>query len=189
MSANPAVRSEVNRAAASERWSPMIASEPWNTVVLQDQSENPALDYYRHTEMDPAATQLVAMSRRVGAQPLFFLTWGHQSGWPEGGLTTYASMQAAIDQGYLGIASALSVPIAPVGDAWQTVVSGQSNPGLWQEDGVHPTTAGTYLAACVFYASIFRQTPVGLGYHDGLSDAEATTLQQFAARTALRDPK
>jgi uncharacterized protein DUF4886 len=167
---------------------PMIASEQWNTVVLQDQSQNPALEYYRQNEMDPAARQLVAMSRRAGAQPLFFLTWAHQSGWPQVGLTTYASMQAAIDDGYRGIASELSVPIAPVGDAWQMVVSGQPNPGLWQADGVHPTTAGTYLAACVFYAAIFRQSPVGLSYRDGLSDAEATTFQQVAAHTALQYP-
>jgi hypothetical protein len=94
-------------------------------------------------------------------------------------------MQAAIDEGYLGIASELSVPIAPVGDAWQAAVSGRLNLGLWQQDGVHPTTAGTYLAACVFYAAIFRQSPVGLSYHDGLSDADAAALQQIAAHTAL----
>jgi hypothetical protein len=44
------------------------------------------------------------------------------------------------------------------------------------------------LAACVFYAAIFRQSPVGLSYREGLSDAEATTLQQVAAHTALEDP-
>jgi hypothetical protein len=165
-----------------------LASKQWNTVVLQDQSENPSVAYYRQNEMYPATRQLVALARKAAAQPLFFLTWAHQAGWPEAGLPDYASMQTAVDDGYLGIASQLDVPIAPVGDAWKAVVAEQSSPNLWQADGTHPTTTGTYLAACVFYASIFRQSPVGLSYHDGLPDAEATTLQRAAASTVLGDP-
>jgi hypothetical protein len=164
-----------------------INSQPWNTVVLQDQSEDPAFPSDRQSEMDPAVTQLAEMIRNHGAQPLLFLTWGHETGWSEAGLDSYGSMQAAVDQGYLGIAAQLAIPIAPVGDAWQTVVSTQANPQLWQGDGVHPTTEGTYLAACVFYASIFGQTPVGLSYHDGLPTGEAATLQRVAAATVLTD--
>jgi hypothetical protein len=166
----------------------MLASERWNTVILQDQSENPSVASYRQSEMYPAARQLVATTRKAGAQPLFFLTWAHQSGWPQAGFPDYPSMQAAVDDGYLGIASQMNVPIAPVGDAWQAVVTEQSTPSLWQADGVHPTTAGTYLAACVFYASIFRQDPVGLSYHDGLSDAETLTLQRAAAAAVRGKP-
>jgi lysophospholipase L1-like esterase len=162
-----------------------IDAQTWNTVVLQDQSENPASPAYRQTEMYPAATQLVALIRHAGEQPLLFLTWGHQSGWPQDGLPTYATMQAAVDQGYIGLAAELAVPIAPVGAAWQTVVTAQASPELWQGDGVHPTTAGTYLAACVFFATIFRRSPVGLNYVDGLPKSEAAMLQRVAAMTAL----
>lgn len=165
-----------------------IRSEHWNTVVLQDQSENPALAYYRLNEMYPAATQLVGMIRKDGAQPLLFLTWAHRTGWPQAHLTDYATMQAAVDQGYLGLAADLDVPIAPIGDAWQTIVSGNTSADLWQSDGVHPSLAGTYLAACVFYATIFQRSPVGLSYHGGLPDSEAADLQQAAASTVLSDP-
>jgi len=74
-----------------------------------------------------------------------------------------------------------------VGDAWQTVVDEQPDAALWQGDGVHPTTAGTYLAACVFYASIFGRSPVGLTYTDDLSATEAAMLQRVAAATVLGD--
>jgi len=173
---------------ADSTTAPTIRSEHWNTVVLQDQSENPALVSYRLNEMYPAATQLVAMIRKDDAQPLLFLTWAHQTGWPQADLTDYATMQAAVDQGYLGLAADLDIPIAPIGDAWQTVVSGKTNADLWQSDGVHPSLAGTYLAACVFYATIFQQSPVGLSYRGGLSDSEAADLQQAAASTVLSDP-
>jgi hypothetical protein len=164
-----------------------IESERWNVVVLQDQSEMPAFAEDRTIEMDPAATTLVDMVRNQGAHPLFYETMAHQGGDPEDGLPDYPSMQAAIDAGYLGIAAQLDVPVAPVGDAWQTVVNQQASPGLWQADGSHPTVNGTYLAACVFYAAIFDASPVGLGFRDGLSDAEALTLQRAASSTVLGD--
>jgi hypothetical protein len=165
----------------------VITSQQWNTVVLQDQSESPASPAAQQSEMYPAVTQLVAMIRDAGAEPLLFLTWGHESGWPEDGLTPYTSMQAAVDQGSLGIAGHLNVPIAPVDAAWQSVNAGQANAQLWQGDGVHPTTAGRYLAACVFFAAIFHRSPAGLSYVDGLSPAEAAMLQRAAASTAIRD--
>jgi hypothetical protein len=164
-----------------------ITSQAWNTVVLQDQSESPASSTSRQSEMYPAVTQLVATIRNAGAEPMLFLTWGHESGWPEDGLTTYSSMQAAVDQGYLDIADHLNVPIAPVGAAWQSVNAAQANSQLWQGDGVHPTTAGTYLAACVFFAAIFHRSPVGLTDDDGLSPTEAAMLQRAAASAAIRD--
>jgi len=71
---------------------------------------------------DPAATQLVATIRKDGAEPLLFVTWAHQAGWPQADLPDYATMQAAIDQGYLGLAGNLGVPIAPVGETWQSPV-------------------------------------------------------------------
>jgi hypothetical protein len=88
--------------AADPETASVISSEPWSTVVLQDQSQNPASASYRASEMYPAATDLVALIRNAGARPMFFLTWGHRSGWPEAGLPGYTSMQAAVDQGYLG---------------------------------------------------------------------------------------
>lgn len=173
--------------AASET-APTIDSERWDDVVLQEQSQLPSLAVERTGMMYPAATRLVAMVRQEGATPLFYLTFGHQDGWPEEGLPDYPSMQAAIDTGYMGIADQLGVPVAPVGAAWETVVRAASHPNLWQSDGSHPTVSGTYLAACVFYATIFRQSPVGLGYDDGLPNGEAHTLQTVAANTVLGDP-
>ena len=75
-----------------------------------------------------------------------------------------------------------------VGLAWLAVAQRHPEVDLWQSDGIHPSPAGTYLAACVFYAAIFRQSPSGLGYHPWLSGGEATQLQDVAAATVLGDP-
>jgi hypothetical protein len=174
--------------AAASDTATTLASQHWNAVVLQEQSEIPSIEQFRQTEMYPAARQLVGMVRAAGAQPVFFLTWAHRDGWPEDGLPNYASMQSAIDDGYLTIAREQSAAIAPVGYAWWTMLTQDPGAGLWLDDGSHPTMEGTYLAACVFYATIFKLSPVGLPYDAGLPSDEAATLQEIAANVVLGDP-
>jgi len=165
-----------------------LASSHWDDVVLQEQSEIPSVELSRTTQMVPAARQLTGKIRAAGATPIFFLTWAHQAGWPEKGMPSYESMQGQIDGAYLSIAGELAAPVAPVGVAWWAAV--WQNPGLslWQADGSHPSVQGTYLAACVFYAVIFRQSPQGLSYQSGLPTDTARTLQAIAADTVLKDP-
>ena len=174
--------------ARAQSTADVLAASRWDVVVLQEQSEIPSVDYMRESSMYPAARDLVAMVRGAGAKPMFFLTWGHRQGWPESGIPDYASMQSALNAGYLFIAGEQHAEVAPVGAAWSEVAGLESSPDLWQDDGSHPTSKGTYLAACVFYAAIFRQSPSGLGYHPWLSGGEATQLQDVAAATVLGDP-
>jgi len=174
--------------ASSSSTAAAITSAKWNVVVLQEQSQIPAVEQFRQAQMYPAARALVASVRQAGARPMFFLTWAHRDGWPENGLVDYRSMQSAIDDAYLAIAGEQHAAIAPVGYAWQALLAQEASPGLWQDDGSHPTAKGTYLAACVFYAAIFRESPAGLTYRGDLSDVEASKLQEVAAATVLTDP-
>ena len=174
--------------ASSSSTAAAITSAKWNVVVLQEQSQIPAVEQFRQAQMYPAARALVASVRQAGAQPMFFLTWAHRDGWTENGLVDYRSMQSAIDDAYLAIAGEQHAAIAPVGYAWQALLAQEASPGLWQDDGSHPTAKGTYLAACVFYAAIFRESPAGLTYRGDLSDVEASKLQEVAAATVLSDP-
>ena len=165
-----------------------LTASSWDIVVLQEQSQIPAIEDFRQTQMYPAARRLISSIRDRGARPLLYLTWGRRDGWPETGMPTYASMQSAIDDGYLAIAADQRVAIAPVGDAWATMVTRTPRMELWQDDGSHPSEAGTYLAACVFYATIFRESPKGLAYHGSLTAEVAAMIQSVAAETVLVDP-
>jgi hypothetical protein len=158
-----------------------LNNDAWDYVVLQEQSEMPAFAWSRSDQMYPAARSLVQLVRDAGATPLFFVTWAHRAGAPENGLPDYASMQAEINQGYYGIGAELGVRRVTVGYYWSVVRATHPEIELWQEDGSHPTPAGTYLAACVFYVALFSRSPVGLNYSAGLSADEALLLQQAAA--------
>jgi hypothetical protein len=159
----------------------------WNYVILQEQSEIPASVSARLSTMYPAARQLVSRIRASGAVPMLFLTWGHRDGWPQAGFQTFSAMQDQLTAGYLGIAHELQIGVAPVGEAWRQARMTSPSLALWQADGSHPTTQGTYLAACVFYATLFRQSPLGLSFNDGLAPDIVRTLQTLAAHVVLVD--
>ena len=166
-----------------------LQSSRWDFVVLQEQSEVPASEQNRTEIMYPAVRQLVERAKLVGATPILFVTWAHQGGLPQDGLPSYGSMQLQIDQGYQGIAAELGVPLAPVGEAWSVVALQDPALGLWETDGSHPSELGTYLAACVFYAVVFRESPAGLSYRDHLPGDQAQLVQAAAADTVLDTPK
>ena len=170
--------------AASSDDSGKISSKGWSYVVLQEQSDTPAYSS-AGSAMYPPAKSLAEQAERVGAVPLLFMTWAHKDGEPDAGMATYESAQEQVDGTYLSLSAELGVPVAPVGYTWLHVHQDHSDIDLWQSDGSHPATAGTYLAACVFYASIFRQSPDGLSFHGGVSDSQARILQDEAAHYVL----
>ena len=175
-----------NHLASSETMG-KLSGQKWNFVVLQEQSQTPATEYGRRQVMYPAVRQMVSKINAVGAKPILFMTWGHRDGWPDGGLQNYTDMQTQLFVGYLGIAKELNVPVAPAGYAWFEARRLNPQVNLWQDDGSHPNEAGTYLAACVFYATLFQQSPKGLPYSASLSPETAQTLQALAADTVLTE--
>jgi len=157
-------------------------------VVLQEQNQIPSVADSRDDSMFPAARSLVGQIERRGEKPIFFMTWAHRNGAPDYGIPDYETMQHSVDRAYYAIARELDVPVAPVGETWLVVRRQDPDITLWQDDGSHPTTAGTYLAACVFYAAIFRQSPDGLDFDAGLSGHTARILQTAAAQDVLASP-
>lgn len=163
-----------------------INSKKWQYVVLQEQSFIPAFQQTRTEAMYPAAREFDRLIKEQGAKTLFFVTWGYQTGLPEAGIKSYESMQDEIDKGYSEIADELDAMLAPVGSAWRIVATEHPDMKLWQGDGSHPATRGTYLAACVFYATIFKESPVGLTYAPKMPEADIKILQAAAAEAVLK---
>ena len=136
--------------------------------------------------MFPAARSLDERIAESGAVTVFFLTWGRRDGLPAAGYADFDAMQAELEVGYETIARELDATVAPVGLAWQRAVGQDPTLDLWQSDGSHPTEEGTYLAACVLYATIFGEGPEGLAYTAGVAEDTALALQAVAAGTVVR---
>jgi hypothetical protein len=132
----------------------------WDYVVLQEQSmlgTNFLLNGKPRVKNDevfrPWADKWAAEIRKAGARPVFYLTWARKAT-PED--------QAVLNDAYMRAAKANEALVVPVGIAWNQVRRENPSIELFYADGSHPLPAGTYLAACTFYAAIFDSTPVGL---------------------------
>lgn len=174
-----------------------IRSQRWQYVILQEQSQVPvfaALNFIDSqsgqtftNEMYTAAQQLDAVIRGQGAQSIFFVAWGRDDTRAQSMISQHpmssSQMQQYINAAYKTVADGLGGRVTvPVGSAWQTARNrGVPDNALWDvNDGYHPAVAGTYLAACVFYAALFNESPEGLKYTGGLSENNARILQQAA---------
>ena len=137
---------------------------------------------HRAVEMDPYARALDRRIRARGARTMLFLTWAHRDGDRRNRPgDSFVAMQSRLVDGYAELAAELSATIAPVGLAWAEAWRRRPGLELWADDGRHPSRAGSYLAACVFYAVLTGRDPTMSAFTDGLEAADARFLQQVAA--------
>ena len=142
-----------------------IKSKKWDIVFVQGFSRELAQDSLMISlETLPYAKQIVdSVKANNSCVRLFlYLTWGYKEGYAiEAYNDTYLKMQENIRKGYFQMSEALQIPIAPVGMVWKAYRETYPEANLYQSDNQHPNPDGSYLAACTFYASIFKETPVG----------------------------
>lgn len=175
----------------------LIGSQAWDFVILQEQSQTPAIPALRDSCMYPASVILhdSVKSANPCARVLFFLTWGRRFGGIQCFNPSYCSinftgfnhMQDSLTAAYQGIADSFGDWIAPVGEAWRMVLN-SGNLVLHSQDDSHPNLPGSYLGACVFYGCLFGKSPVGISYTAGLPIDTALFLQQAAASIVFGQP-
>lgn len=162
-------------------------------IVLQAQSQEPSFPPFQvNTETFPYAAQLDSLAHLGSpcSQTVFYMTWGRKYGdaqncpnYPP--LCTFQGMNNRLRSSYKQMADDNEAIVSPAGVAWRTSWETDSTINLWSSDNSHPSLAGSYLTACVFYSTILRKSPVGLSYHAGLADSIASFLQQVAHQTVL----
>lgn len=158
----------------------LIRQGNWDYVVLQEFSTRPLTDPAR---MHEYVRKFDSQIRAHGGKTVLYLTWARQHQ-PEN--------QQKITAAYESIAREIGATVAPVGLAWETSLRERPDLPLHRADRSHPNAAGTYLAACVFYATLLHESPVGLSpptiKEEGmeprtLSMEETRWLQHVAAIT------
>lgn len=137
-----------------------LARGKWDYVVLQEQStlglpklvdgipqiNDPKLFHEAVRMIDPEI-------KKTGAKPLLYMTWARKDS---------PDKQPLLTDAYQSIGKELGDTVVPVGLAWQAVLKAKPEFALHVSDKSHPSPAGSYLAACVFYAVLFGQSPEGL---------------------------
>lgn len=146
-----------------------IQSRKWEIVVLQEQSQGPLLN---KESMFEYGKKLNAEIEKQGARTLLYMTWAYKD---------KPDDQTAISKAYLDLAQHINGKVAPVGLAWEQALLVDKMLLLHEKDKKHPTATGSYLAACVLYATIYGKSPEGLpGSIGKLADEQALPLQAVA---------
>lgn len=122
----------------------------WDFVVLQEYSTWPVKNkesMFTHMRLYDAEV------KNVHARTLLYMNWALQKS-PED--------MEKITAAYEELGRELKAQVVPVGAA--RVMAAESSPeiNLFMEDGKHPSPAGTYLAACVFFTAITHRPARGL---------------------------
>ena len=199
-------RAKVN--ASADAWNTSLSSQPWDVVVLQDQSQIPGFPRTQSDWVD-SKNAAVALTERIedeGADVMLMMTWGRRSGDSMNAamFPNFTAMNDLLLQGYLDFATnatnahpSASVYVAPVGLAFAKVhddlmaagtdpdQSGTLFHDLYTSDGSHPSLHGSYLAAATLHAAIHGGSPVGLAVPSGINASAGQALQLAAAHAVF----
>jgi hypothetical protein len=165
----------------------------WSYVVLQEQSQRPAFSPAQVAlEVYPYARTLDSLIHVSSpcAKTVFFMTWGRKYGdqsncafYPP--VCTFEGMTGRLRDSYVQMGIDNDTYIAPVGIAFKTSRMRDSLIDLWSGDYSHPSLEGSYLAACVLFASIYKESPLGATYYSTLPQSVAEFLQAIADSTVM----
>lgn len=151
----------------------LTAGRGWDAVVLQGHSRE-AIDKSKRTQFEISLAESTRLLKARGIKPFLFMTWAYQHK-PE--------MIDALKEEYVDLAKKFDLTLVPVGAAFEAALQVRPDLRLHAADGIHPSVAGTYLAACVFYSVFYNESTVGLAYQLGLDDDTADFLQNIAWKT------
>lgn len=171
----------------------LIRNGNWDYVVLQEQSQLPSIDYYRHNAMRPAYQSLYdsIMLYNPNATVVGYMTWGRRFGGQQcenygdglycsADFVDFNHMQDTMSIAYRENAYATDSYVAPVGDVWKAALDSIPDLVLHSSDDSHPNYDGSYLAACVFYSVFWKESPIGTYHTEDIDDEKAMFFQTLA---------
>ena len=168
-----------------------ILSNNWDYIVLQEQSQRPAFPAPFPFMDGFSSLKTYIRQNKPCAQITSFMTWGHENGDIQNCsnnpvVCSYTGMQNALTDNYMAVSYTNESEVTPVGVVWKYIRENHPSINLYQSDGSHPSLAGSYLAACCFYTSLYRKNPNLITNNYGL-DTNTTSIIRNAVKTIVFD--
>lgn len=168
----------------NDRVTQIINSKPWDYVILQDQSQRPALDD-NYTFPYAAVLNDRIKNSSPCAKTLFYMTWGYKEGDKDNcnrGLThmcTYETMDDRVYDAYMRLAIANKAHVSPVGSVWRKIRQLYPTYELYNPDKSHPSLLGSMVAAYTFYTVIYKKDPTTITFNTGLTTEQARNIKRL----------
>jgi hypothetical protein len=174
-----------------------IGSRAWDVVVLQNFSQLPSQrpEVVREKTFPSVLGLVTAIeNNHPSTKIVYYVTWGRRDGdktycadYPM--VCSFEGHTAALRQGYTMYAEEFGGQLADVGGAFARIGADRSRAlprrKLYDPDGSHPSMQGSYLAASVFFATLFNASPQGLAYPEGLKERHARYIQRIAGQLPI----
>ncbi len=171
----------------------LIDEGGWDVVVLQGQSQEPAIAEKDEAVRKEFVESAAELCRRVRAKSpvariYFYETWARHPGYwastkkgPDVGADP-KEMQARLRKWYGVVAKENAATVVPCGDAWELNYLSSAPIRLHQKDNSHPEFIGTYLNALIFYGKIYDVKSPAPKWTGKLNEAQAAVMHETAAK-------
>ena len=158
-------------------------NQPFDVVVLQGGSGDTSSGK-RRADFDAAVTEFDREIRKTGAKTVLYMI--HAYG--KAHARYNPNMIRDVEKLYLAAGNRVGALVIPVGLAFEEAYGQRPDMKLHKAyDGSHPDLFGTYLAACVTYASLYGRPVSGNPYdYYGKIDKETVAFLQDVADTTVR---
>lgn len=162
-----------------------IHGSAWDYVVLQEQS------FWAMFPESVIATTKVArlfdeQIKGAQARTLLVTTWPRQPGshWYTDGNSSFLKnpeyMLKQFTTRTQELGERLGAVVIPVGDYWAVALAQHPDIPLYMADGTHPSPAGSYLAALVYYRYFTGRNATQIDYvPEGVTPEQAKALQEL----------
>lgn len=162
----------------------------WDYVILQPGSnESPGYSYPISQTLSRARSLIDSIKAYNQCVDILFYeisygVWGSSSS----NLVTYNNTMTAIKSNLTLLADSTFSFFAPVGEAFRTAWNANQSEMLWGGVGdIHPNAKGSYIAACVFYATIFQKPSLGSSVTSTLTRTDSRRFQTLADSIVLNN--
>ena len=159
----------------------IAVSKPFQLVILQGGSGE-ALSEESRKEFSIQAERLINKIHASGADAALYMTHAYvlpHDDYDPGMIKKIKSIYTKAGQNNSSL-------VLPVGIAYINAYKERPEIILHKTfDGTHPDLLGTYLSACVLFASIYKKSPIGLKYNyfDSITKTDKDFLQKIAHDT------
>lgn len=158
----------------------------WDFVVLQDQSQYPAMtDNFVQQHVYPYAKALDEMinDHNPCVETIFYNTWGRKNGDQPNcadhpAVCTYEGMDDLLQERYTFMANENEALLSPVAQVWRKLRATYPEIELYTSDESHPSLSGSYAAAVTFYTVIWRKDPTQITFNSNLNTSHANQIKQ-----------
>lgn len=157
--------------------------QPYDVVILQGNSGD-ALAEARQASYRDKVREFSAEIARTGAKTALYMTHAYVAPNKEAS----PDMIRKVEDMTVAAGNEVGALVIPVGLAFEEAYRQRPDIVLHKTyDGSHPDLIGTYLAACVVYASLYGKSPVGNSYdYFGKVDKDTAAFLQRVAWETVR---